>query len=125
MLEFTNNDYKNFHITFQGDQLKITTTLNIKESMKQFLPSNRVQKSKERLVYFISSSMNFSSDVSEALILRIANMLINQAMIDCREAKKKVLSLEIANISINSQHNDLSSMRVKSKDENDYKKKES
>ena len=97
MIQFTNQDYPNFHLDIHNDQLTVIVSLNITADMKPHLSPNLVFKSKKHLVYVLSSSIELSN-VNEQKILSIANTLINKSMIHCREAKQKVLSEQILKI---------------------------
>lgn len=94
MIQFTNDDYKNFHVNIHNDTVTVVISLNVTEAMRPHLSPNLVHKSKKMLTYVLSSSTPISC-VNEQKILSMANTLINKAMITLREAKQKVLEDQI------------------------------
>lgn len=101
MIKFTNRDYPNFHINIKGDRLEVIVTLNIKTDMIPFLPTTNICKMKKHWVYWLKSHAPLVQ-MNEAHILSMANVLINRAMIDCREAKQHTLRSQIEAIKIQS-----------------------
>jgi len=97
MIKFTNRDYPNFHVTIQDDNVLIAVTLNITPEMKSFLPIANVVKAHKRLVYICRATGKLNQ-MNEQKILSVANNLINQAMICCRQAKQKCIEKEIKQI---------------------------
>ena len=101
MLQFTNHDYKNFHVNLRDDQLEVVITLTVTKDMVEFLSPNNVCKSPKRINYVLRTMVPISQ-MNESRVLSIANKLINSAMIHCREAKQKVLDRQIERIKIQS-----------------------
>ena len=97
MIQFTNNDYPNFHISVHNEDFIILVSLNITTDMKPFLSPNLVVKSKKHTVYLLQTKLPINGS-NEQIILSKANKLINTAMINCREAKQKVLEAQISKI---------------------------
>jgi len=101
MIQFTNHDYKNFHINIVNDQLTVIVTLNVTTDMVDFLSKNNVFKANKRLTYVLRSTAPLVQ-MNESRILSMANTLINKAMIHCREAKQKVIERQIERIKVQS-----------------------
>ena len=97
MIQFTNRDYPNFHLTIREDNVIVTVSLNISPEMKQFLPKENVVKSSKHLVCIINE-IHPIVKMNEQKILSTANKLINSLMISCRQAKQKAIDLQIAAI---------------------------
>jgi len=97
MIKFTNRDYPNFHINIVGSDLEVIVTLNIKPDMLPFLNPLNVCKADVYWLYVLRSKAPIAQ-MNEALILSIANTLINRAMIHCREAKQSAIGKQIEDI---------------------------
>lgn len=97
MIKLTNRDYPNFHININGDQLEVIITLNVKPDMLPFLCPQHICKPKKHWVYVLRSHAPLIQ-MNEARVLSIANILINRAMIHCREAKQCALGKQMENI---------------------------
>jgi hypothetical protein len=94
MIQFTNREYPNFHISIREESIEIVVSLNISEDMRDYLPAANVTKSKKRLVFFLKESIRLDG-CNEQRVLHIANNMINVAMVRCREAKKKLIDSQI------------------------------
>lgn len=101
MIRFTNADYKNFHVNMVEDQIVIVVSLNVTPDMKEFLSVNNVYKANKHLTYVLKTSAPIAQ-MNESRILSMANVLINRAMIHCREAKQKVILKQIERIKLQS-----------------------
>ena len=97
MIQFTNQDYPNFHINIHNDDLIVVVTINITADMKPFISPNLIFKANKRLTHVLKTVVPLVN-MNEQRILSIANNLINKAMINCREAKQKVIDQQIERI---------------------------
>lgn len=101
MISFTSNDYPNFHLDIHNNDMTVVITLNITSDMVPFLSPNLVKKAKKRLSYVLKHIIPLQN-ITEQIILNQANILINTAMINCREAKQCSLDQQIERIKIQS-----------------------
>ena len=97
MIDFTGKDYKNLHLSIHEDKVRIVVSLNITKEMRRHLHPKCVGFKNKRNTYFLSRTLELNG-INEQKILSTANFLIDLAMENCREAKKCVLSDEIAAI---------------------------
>lgn len=89
---FTHDLFPNFHIEVHPNGVKVWISLNIEPEMKKHLSPNNVFKGEKLWVYALRKDVeNLNYKTLEATY----NELMNKAMINCREAKKKVLDEEI------------------------------
>ena len=89
---FTHNSLPNFHIEVNPDGITVWVTLNIEPQMKKYLSPNNVFKGEKLWVYGLRKqveNLNFKT------LETTYNELMNRAMINVREAKKKVLDAQI------------------------------
>ena len=89
---FTNNFLPNFHIEVHPNGVSVWVSLNIEPEVKKYLSPNNVFKGEKMWVYALRKeveTLNFKTLES------IHNELLTRAMINSREAKKKVLDEQI------------------------------
>jgi hypothetical protein len=96
-LLFTNQSLPNFHIEINGNGAKVWVSLNIEPAMKKFLYSENVFKADKLWVYALRKQLTVVNTVE---INKAYEELLNKAMINCREAKQKVLQSQIDNLKI-------------------------
>lgn len=94
--QFTSDRFKNCHINFTKTGVEMVITLNIEKDMVPYLNPNRVFFKNKFNVYVLKSLIE---EVNIRSIEGCYNWLMRRAMIDCREAKKKVIDEQIRKIS--------------------------
>lgn len=82
----------NFHIEIHPNGAAVWVSLNIEPSMRKHLSPNNVFKGDQMYVYCLRKEMEV---VNFKELENIYETLLNRAMINCREAKKKVLDEQI------------------------------
>ena len=89
---FTHNLFPNFHIEINPNGTTVWVSLNIEPEMKKHLSPNNIFKGDKLWVYALRKeveNLNFKT------LETTYNELMNRAMINVREAKKKVLDEQI------------------------------
>ena len=95
---FTCDTMPNMKISIEDGRTRLQYSLNIKNSMARYLKPGRIFRSDTRVIYALSKEIHFTS---KKHIMANYNILKNTAMIDCRNAKVKVLKEEIIQLSLN------------------------
>lgn len=88
---FTSDSFPNTHIEFTAEGVRMTVTLNIEPKMRHFLSPNNIRKGEKFYVYSISHLLH---DVSPQTLKETYNVLMQRAMINCRNAKIAILENE-------------------------------
>jgi len=101
MIKLTNQDYPNFHVNIIDERLEVVVSLNVTQDMVPYLSPNNVWKTTKYTVYVLKTDGPILC-MNEAKIMTLANILINRAMIHCREAKERVLEKQRAAIQVQS-----------------------
>lgn len=96
-MNFTHPKFKNLHINFVKEGVEVVVTLNVEQKMVPHLPfpNQRVWKNDKFFVYVLKSIV---TEVNYTSINGCYNWLLNRAMIDCREAKRKAIEIEIKHL---------------------------
>lgn len=92
---FTHGTLKNTHIEFTATGCIVWVSLNVTEAMSEHLSSNNVYKAEKRLIYALKKPI---VDVNTRNISDVYDELLKKCMINCRQAKIKVLNSEIINL---------------------------
>lgn len=92
---FTHKSLPNLHIEVNVDGIKVWVSLNIEPSMKKYLSPNNVFKAEKRWIYCLRKEVD---NLNFKTLENVYKELLNRSMINCREAKKKVLDKQIENL---------------------------
>lgn len=95
MKSFTNDLFPNCHINFNNKGLEMVISLNIEKEMIPYLPEIRVFRSKKFYTYVVRSLIE---EINITSVKGCYEFLLKKAMVDCREAKMKVLEKQINNL---------------------------
>jgi len=97
MLErFTSDKFKNTHIEFTQEGMKLWVTLNIPKGLVKYLSPNNVKYVKKNYVYAICTPVEFPVTIGR--IKNYYNGLMEKAMTNVRKAKQERISHEIETI---------------------------
>ena len=89
---FTHNRFPNFHIEINSEGVVVWVSLNIEPDMRRYLDITKVYKAEKFHVYVVKRDVDF---LNYHKLKNIYEEMMKEAMIDCREAKKKVLDEQI------------------------------
>lgn len=95
---FTHNTLKNCHLEFAPDGCYLWVSLNVTKGMIKHLSPNNIYKGEHRHVYALKKKIDSPTDHSIAVY---HEELLKKAMINCREAKMKVIESEICILKLN------------------------
>jgi hypothetical protein len=88
---FTHNTLPNCHIELTATGCWVWVSLNVERAMTQFLSPNNIYQ-RQLLVYALKEHIEV---VTTRTVSDCYDRLLKQAMINCREAKMKVLEQQI------------------------------
>jgi hypothetical protein len=94
--------HKNTTIEFTEAGLKVTVSLLISSKLKNYLHPNFVFKASKHYVYVVFKHIP-SSEITKTRVYDVQSYLLHNAMINCREAKKKMIDDQIKRIKNHSQ----------------------
>lgn len=89
---FTSDLFPNVHLELNAFGVVVSVSLNIEPKLRQYLSSNNVHKSNKFYVYMLKAQITTVNIESVNIVQR---ELLNKAMINVREAKRKLLLDEI------------------------------
>lgn len=97
MIQFTHKKLPNSHIQIEGNKIYLRVSLNVEPTVKKHLSPNNIFKGDKMWVYSIREKLTI---VSENEIISIYTTLINRAMVNIRQAKKRAISNEIKQLTL-------------------------
>lgn len=89
---FSNKDLPNFHIEINEFGVKVWVSLNIEPALKKHLCHTNVFKANKFWVYSLRMQLD---KIDSNAVQQAYKTLLNNAMINIREAKKKLLDEQI------------------------------
>lgn len=89
---FTNSSLPNYHLEIDGNGVKVWVSLNIEPGLRKYLCHTNIFKAKKFWTYCLRVNID---KVNGNSIEQAYSSLLNQAMINIREAKKKWLDDQI------------------------------
>lgn len=89
---FTHGTLKNCHIELSEQGNYLWVTLNIEPKMVKYMSPNNVYKSEVHFIYALKQRIE---NLNYVTVRNVHNDLLSKVMIQCREAKMKVLGGEI------------------------------
>lgn len=96
-LKFTSDEFKNFHLNIVDNGIEVVVSINIEPGIIPYLQHSdiRVFRKNKFMVYVLKSII---TEINPVSVNNCYNFLLIKAMIDCREAKQKLLQSQIENI---------------------------
>ena len=89
---FTCDSLPNVHLELTALGVNVCVSLNIEPKLRKYLSPNNVHKANKFYIYMLKCPITIVNSESVNIVQR---ELLNKAMINVREAKKKILEDEI------------------------------